>query len=257
VDIQIVAFPQHGVVVKPGTIELMEAAIGMGADVVGGLDPASFDGDVEGQLRLVYGVAERTGAPLDIHLHDGGQLGAFELGRIAAWTRSLGMEGRVVVSHAYALGQIDDAAMRRLAGELARAGIAIMTNAPGDHGFPPVLPLRAEGVEVFAGTDNVRDAWWPYGDADMLHRAEVIGYRSGFYADEDLVTAFDLVTGAGRRALGWPNVEVAVGSPADLIAIEARHVPEAVVTYPVRRYVWKAGMLVARGGRLLGAGQAG
>jgi cytosine deaminase len=248
VDIQIVAFPQHGLLVKPGSLKLMEEAIERGADLVGGLDPATFDGDIDEHLDAIFGLAERKAVGLDIHLHDWGDLGAFEIELIAARTRALGMVGKVAISHAYALGAIDAEALDRVAALLAEAGVSIMTNAPGDHAFPPVLHLRAAGVNVFAGSDNVRDCWWPYGDADMLGRAMMIGYRSGFYADDELEVAFDLVTGAGATAVGVSEYGIEVGVPANLVVIPARHVPEAVVTYPPRSLVLHRGRVVARDG---------
>ena len=76
-----------------------------------------------------------------------------------------------------------------------------MTNAPGSRPFPPVAELRKAGMTVFSGNDNIRDSWWPYGDGDMLNRATTIGYRSGFYTDEELAAVFDVITDAGAKAL--------------------------------------------------------
>ena len=75
IDIQLVAFPQSGVTTEKGAPDLMAAALSAGADLVGGLDPAGFDGDVKGQLDIVFGLAERFGKGIDIHLHDGGETG--------------------------------------------------------------------------------------------------------------------------------------------------------------------------------------
>ena len=74
-DVQVVAFPQGGLVVRPGTVELLEHAVVAGAELVGGLDPAGFDGDANGHLDAVFGIAERHGCGVDIHLHDGGEAG--------------------------------------------------------------------------------------------------------------------------------------------------------------------------------------
>jgi len=248
IDIQLVAFPQSGILSSPGTPELLDAAIGLGADLVGGLDPASFDRNLDGHLDVVFGVAERRGVGVDIHLHDFGTLGAFTVEEICARTVALGMQGRVVISHAYGLGDLDADAARRIGAKIAAAGISIMTNAPGDHVFPPVALLRAEGVNVFSGNDNIRDSWWPYGDGDMLGRAMMIGYRSGFYTDEELSAAFDVVTAAGAKALGLEGYGIAVGAKADFVTLDAEHVPEAVVAVPKDRRVFKAGRLVAENG---------
>ncbi len=251
IDIQLVAFPQSGILKSPGTPELLDEAVAMGADLVGGLDPASFDRDVKGHLDVVFGVAGRRGVGVDIHLHDFGTLGAFTVEEICARTVALGMQGKVAISHAYGLGNLDPDAARRIGGRIAAAGVSIMTNAPGDHAFPPVALLRGEGVNVFAGSDNIRDSWWPYGDGDMLGRAMMIGYRSGFYTDDELSAAFDVVTAAGAKALGLEGYGIAVGAKADFVTLVAAHVPEAVVAVPKGRRVFKAGRLVAENGAMV------
>lgn len=251
IDIQLVAFPQSGILKSPGTPQLMDEAVAMGADLVGGLDPASFDRDVEKHLDVVFGVAEKHGVGVDIHLHDGGTLGLFTIEQICARTRALSMGGHVAVSHAYGLGDLSSEAAKRAAALLADSGVSIMTNAPGNHAFPPVALLRSAGVTVFSGSDNIRDSWWPYGDGDMLGRAMMIGYRSGFYTDDELRAAFDVVTESGARALRLKDYGLRVGAKADFVTLNAEHVPEAVVAVPKGRSVYKAGKLVARDGVVL------
>ncbi|WP_165225330.1 amidohydrolase family protein [Affinirhizobium pseudoryzae] len=246
IDIQIVAFPQSGILKSPGTPDLLDAAIGLGADVVGGLDPASFDRSIDGHLDVVFGVAEKRGVSIDIHLHDAGTLGAFTIEEICDRTVALGMQGRVAVSHAYGLGDLGTDAARKIAGKIARSGVSIMTNAPGNHSFPPVALLRQEGVTVFSGSDNIRDSWWPFGDGDMLRRAEIISYRSGFYTDMDLASAFDVVTSAGAMALGLEGYGIEIGAKADFVTLDAEHVPLAVVSVPKARRVFKAGKLISQ-----------
>jgi cytosine deaminase len=248
IDIQLVAFPQSGILKSPGTPELLDEAVSLGADLVGGLDPASFDRDVKGHLDVVFGVAGKHGVDIDIHLHDASTLGLFTIEEICARTTALGMQGHVAVSHAYGLGDLDADALARIAGKLAQSGVAIMTNAPGARNFPPVATLRAAGVTVFSGSDNVRDSWWPYGDGDMLGRAMMIGYRSGFHTDEELRAAFEVVTAAGARALRLESYGLAPGSRADLVSLAAEHVPQAVVAIPRGRSVYKGGRLVAKDG---------
>ena len=251
VDIEIVAFPQSGILRDPGTADLLGAALRAGADLVGGLDPAGIDDDIEGSLDVVFKLAEREGRGIDIHLHDPGPLGAFELRAIAERTRALGLEGRVAVSHAYALGAIDEADFERTAALLARAEVAIMTNAPGVGAMPPVMRLRGAGVTVFAGSDNIRDTWWPYGDGDMLDRACVIGYRQGFFTVDDLAHAFHMVTDLPARVLGLQAYGAEVGCAADLVVLPSRSVAEAVLDRPRQRTVIKRGRIVARGGAVL------
>jgi cytosine deaminase len=251
ITMEVVAFPQSGILASPGTAELMAEAVANGADLVGGLDPAGFDHSIDGHLDVVFGIAERQGAGIDIHLHDPDMLGIFELEDISRRTKALGMGGRVAVSHAYALGQVATDVAVRVANTLAEAGVAIMTNAPGDRPFPPIHILREAGVLVFAGNDNIRDSWWPYGDADMLERAMLIGYRSGFYTDQELITAFDMVSSNAASAMRIPEYGLQRGAPANFIALAAGHVPEAVVARPPERSVYRAGMLIARNGELL------
>ena len=242
VDIELVAFPQAGILTCPGTADILDAAIREGAEVVGGIDPEGMDGDSEDHLDVVFGIAERRGAKIDIHLHEAGLPGVAQLHRIAARTRALGLGGRVAVSHAYALGDVDEPALDAVARALADAGVAIMTNAPGDRAFPPILRLREHGVRLFAGNDNIRDAWWPYGNGDMLQRAMLIGYRSGFYSDEDLGVALDMATTEAAKALGLEGRGLEPGAQASFVALPASCGAAAVAAPPAERLVFRHGI---------------
>lgn len=250
IDIQLVAFPQSGILTCPGTRELLDAAFDHGADVIGGLDPASLDRDVKGHFDVVFGIAGKRGAPVDIHLHEPNMMGVFSIEEIAARTRALGMQGKVAISHAYGLGDVPADTARRVADVLAESGVAIMTNAPGARAFPPVLTLRDAGVTVFAGSDNIRDSWWPYGDGDMLGRAMMIGYRSGFLTDDTLGVALEMVTANGAKALGIKDHGLHVGAPANFVVVKAAHIPEAVVAVPKPRMVYRHGKCIVRDGIL-------
>ncbi|WP_191831579.1 amidohydrolase family protein [Pseudomonas fluorescens] len=245
VDIELVAFPQAGVMSCPGTADVLEAAIREGAEVIGGIDPTTLDGDAEGQLDVVFGIAERHGVKIDIHLHEPGLQGVEQLQRIAARTCAAGLQGRVSVSHAYALGQVPEDVLECIGATLANAGVSILTNAPGDHAFPPILRLRAAGVNVFAGNDNIRDAWWPYGNADMLQRAMLIGYRSGFYSDEELNVALAMATSAGAAVMEKSDYGLKVGNEATFIVIKAANAAAAVAAAPAERRMVRRGELQA------------
>ncbi|WP_322011215.1 amidohydrolase family protein [Paraburkholderia sp. J12] len=240
-DIELVAFPQAGVLSCPGTADLLDRAACEGVEVVGGIDPTELDGDAEGQLDIVFGIAERRGVKIDIHLHEAGEQGIRQLHRIAARTRACGLEGRVSVSHAYALGDVDAAKVDRIAAALAEADVSIMTNAPGDRAFPPVLRLRAAGVRVFTGNDNIQDAWWPYGNGDMLQRAMLVGYRSGFYTDEELRVALDMATHAAAAVLGKQDYGLKAGNEASFVVVDAENAAAAVSTSPAERIVVRRG----------------
>jgi cytosine/creatinine deaminase len=242
VDLQLVAFPQSGT--NERVAGMLDEALRLGVDVIGGLDPAGIDADIEEHLKVVFGLAERHGCRIDIHLHDPGTLGAFELRRIAARTQALGLQGRVAVSHAFALGMIDAEELGRTARALSQAGVAIMTSGPGADAMPPLRPLLEAGVEIFGGSDNIRDAWSPFGTGDLLQRAGAIAYRGNFRTDAELRLAFEFVTSASRRVMGLTPVSLTVGSPADLIALPASDIPEAVASAPAERLVFRSGRQV-------------
>ncbi|MFT0532603.1 amidohydrolase family protein [Castellaniella hirudinis] len=239
--IELVAFPQAGVMSCPGTVQVLENAAREGVDVIGGIDPTTLDGDADGQLDAVFGIADRYGVKIDIHLHEPGMQGVEQLHRIAARTRAGGLNGRVAVSHAYSLGDVTADVLDGIATALADADIAIMTNAPGDRAFPPIMRLREAGVRVFSGNDNIQDAWWPYGTGDMLQRAMLLGYRSGFYTDEALQTALHLVCAAGAQVLGLSSYGLAVGNEATFVAINAPNAAAAVAGAPAARRVIRRG----------------
>ncbi|NQW09092.1 MAG: amidohydrolase family protein [Alphaproteobacteria bacterium] len=251
IDVQLVAFPQSGLLTAPGVSDLLDAALREGVELVGGIDPIGVDGDLDGHLDAVFGLAERHGVGVDIHLHDPGYQGALELRAIAERTRVLGLGGRVTVSHAFALATIDAKTLAITAEALAVAGVTILTNGPGPTPLIPIETLRAAGVAVAAGSDNVRDAWSPFGNADMLERAMLIAYRAGFRTDEGLATALALATTASATMMGRPSHGLAVGHVADFIAVDAETPAEAVVDRPPRALVVKAGRVVARDGSLV------
>ncbi len=243
-QIQLVAFPQAGVMSCAGTAAVLEQALAEGVEVLGGIDPTTLDGDAEGQLALLFGLAERYGVRLDIHLHEPGETGLAQLLRIAARTRAAGLQGRVAVSHAYALGEVPLARALQVGEALAAAGVAIMSNAPGDHPFPPLRALHDAGVRVFAGNDNIRDCWWPYGNGDLLQRAMLLGYRSGFYTDADLMLALEMVTTHAAAVIGLPEYGMGEGMPATFVAVRADHGPAAVAGVPAERRVVVGGRWV-------------
>ena len=240
----------------PGTYDLMDAALAAGADLVGGIDPISADGDLDGQLDLLFALAAKHGVGLDPHIHDPGEAGLKEIAAIAERTRAAGLAGQVTVSHGFCLGACSDDDFARLADAMAEAGMSLVTHGGGSSPLPPVKKLRQHGVEVFAGNDDVRDTWSPYGAGDMLIRAMLLSWRSGFRADGDLAIAFDCASAAGRRALGQDDAGLGIGAPADLFTVHAETLAEAVAQHPPRGVVLKAGRLMARDGEYLGPNSA-
>ena len=245
IDVQQVAFPQYGILHEPRTAELLAEALADGVEVIGGIDPAGMDGDPVRHLDMVFGLAAEHGARIDIHLHDGGSLGIWQLGLICDRTETLGLQGMVTVSHAYGLGQASPTEQDALAARLAEAGVTITTAAVYDFPVPSLRRLRDAGVNVACGHDGIRDLWGPYGTGDMLDRAMHLAYRNTFRRDEDIELALEAVTQGGATALGLPAYGLVVGAPADLVAVRASRPAEAVVTRPARDLVLKAGRVTS------------
>jgi cytosine deaminase len=250
-EIQIVAFPQSGILGRQGTDTLLDAALAMGADIVGGLDPCAIERDPVRHLDIVFGLAEKHGKPVDIHLHEPGTMGAFSLDLILERTRALGMDGRVVVSHAFCLGDIPERDRDALLARMAALRVAIATTAPASRPVPLVAPCRAAGVTIFGGNDGIRDTWTPYGSPDMLERAMLIGLRNNFRRDDEVAIAFDCVGAAGAAGCGFEGYGLEPGARADLVLVDARTLAEAVVTRPARRLIVSGGRIAARDGALV------
>lgn len=246
IEIQIVAFPQSGLLVRAGTEALLDQAMAAGADIVGGLDPCAIDRDPVRHLDVVFGLAQKHGRGVDIHLHEPGEMGAFSLDLILERTAALGLRNAVVVSHAFCLGMIAERERDALLGRMAQWGVAIATTAPPSRPVPPVAACRAAGVAIFGGCDGIRDTWGPYGRPDMLERAMLIGLRNNFRRDEEVGWAFDCVTTEAARGCGFSEYGLIPGARGDVVLVDAETVAEAVVARPPRHLVVSAGRVVAR-----------
>ncbi|WP_186029140.1 amidohydrolase family protein [Burkholderia gladioli] len=250
-EIQIVAFPQSGVLARPGTEALLDAALGAGADLVGGLDPCAIEGDPVAAVDLMFRLAERHGSGIDLHLHERGEMGAASLGLVLDRTAALGMRGRVAISHGFCLGGVEPCVRDALLARMAALDVPIVTSAPPDIEVPSVAACRAAGVTVVGGNDGIRDTWTPYGRPDMLERAMLIGMRNNFRRDDELAVALDCVTDSAARGCGFGDYGLAPGARADLVLVEAAGAAEAVVARPRRRLVVASGAIVARDGVLV------
>lgn len=246
--IQIVAFPQSGLLVRPGTLELLDEALALGADVVGGLDPCAIDRDPKGHLDAIFGLADKHAKPVDIHLHETGELGLFSTELIIERTRALGLAGRVMISHAFCLGHPDPALVGPVIAALAAAGIAIMSTGAPSRPVPSVRMLAEAGVVLCAGSDGIRDTWGPYGNSDMLERASLLGLRNNLRRDDELRLALDAVTVNGAAAIGLSGYGMAPGDVADFVLVDAETVAEAVAQHPGGRTTIKGGRVVAEHG---------
>lgn len=249
IDIEIVAFPQSGVMVMPGTEELLDAALRQGCEVLGGIDPCGIDRDPKGQLDVLFGLATKHQCPIDIHLHEAGELGAFTMELIFERVRANGMQGKVALSHAFALGMNDYLRVGQLIAQLAELDIAIVTTGAPSATVPSIKRLKEAGVRVGAGCDGIRDTWGPWGQPDMLDRAKVIGMKNGLRQDRELEHVLAIVSQGGAGVMRLDGYGLAVGCRADLTLLTGETLAHAVVDVAPRPLVVKGGRVTAREGR--------
>ena len=251
VEIETVAFPQSGLTIRPGTAELLDEALAMGADLIGGLDPCGVDRDPKGHLDTIFGLAEKHGKGIDIHLHEPGELGMFSMEMILERTEALSMKGKVSISHAFCLGMQDQARVETMLERLSAMDIRVMTTAPASAPAPMVTQLHRHGIKIGAGNDGIRDAWSPYGNGDMLERAKLIGLRNNLRMDSEVKFALDLCTGGGAEAMSRPRKALEAGAPGDVVVVEGESVVHAVVSHAPRKLVVRSGRVIARNGAAL------
>ncbi|WAC69043.1 amidohydrolase family protein [Microbacterium sp. SL75] len=244
-DVRIVAFPQDGVLRRPGVLDLLrEAATRPSVEWIGGLDPATIDRDPVGQIDAIAELAADTGAGIDIHLHDPAELGAFQIELLVDRAARLGLAGRVNVAHGFAVAQLDPARRRDLLAAMAEVGVTMTTVAPLRVPQLPLAELDAAGVRFAFGTDGIRDLWSPYGTGDTLGIAWQYARAAGLARDEDLLRVMRLATSAGAWAVGREVHDLVEGARADIVLVEAENPLDALVRVPER-------MLVVAGGSVL------
>lgn len=248
VDLELVAFPQEGMMIQPGTSDLMEAALDEGASVIGGIDPTDIDGDPKGHLDTIFDIAHRKEAKIDIHLHEAGALGLANLGMIVERTNALGMQDRVIVSHAFCLGDGPRDDVAHMIDRLADAQIGIISAVPGDIEFPPMFDLATRGIKCAVASDSLRDTWNPHGNGDMLERCWLLSYRAGCRTDEELQASLDMGTHRGAALMELDGHGLNVGRDGSLVLIDGENLPQILVDRPRRALVVKKGRVVARAG---------
>ncbi len=251
VEVEIVAFPQDGVMRRDGVLKLLDQAAAEGAHSIGGLDPCSIDRDPVAQLDGLFDIAERRGCGLDLHLHSYGELGAFEYDLVIDRTRRAGLHGKVNVSHGFALGDVPSARQIGLLDEFEELGISWTTVSPA--GTPP-LPWKEmldRRIGLGLGTDGIRDLWSPYGDGDILKISWLFSRLHKVRYDEDFESVMRLATTAAAPFVHRETHDLVAGARADLVLIDAMNVPDAIVRVPRRELVIAAGRVVARAGDVL------
>ena len=253
-DVQLMVFPQAGILREKGTTEHLEAALRLGADVIGGIDPCQLDRDPARHLDIVFDLAERHQVQVDVHLHEPGELGVFSTELIVERTLALGMQGKVTVSHGYGLGGVSESVTARVIESLAAADIAMTTVAPSSRTALSIVDLTRAGVRVGLGEDGQRDYWSPYGNGDMLDRTWQLAFTQNLRADDLIEHAVAIATigGASIMSSAVPRLEnvldrpgLAAGDRADLVLVDGETVTSAVMDRGRDRTVIHDGRVVA------------
>ncbi len=251
IQVETVAFPQDGVLRRPGVMRLLDEAAQAGAGSIGGLDPGTIDGDVEGQLDGLFQIAVDRGVGLDLHLHDFGSLGAYEYRQVIRRTIDAGLQGKVNISHGFAMGALQQGVQEEIIEGLAEAGISWTTVAMSGTAPLPWQRMRERGVPLGLGTDGIRDLWSPFGDGDLLRVAFAFARLHGFRHDDKLTTAVEYATKHGAPFVGRDRHDLVAGARADVVLLDAENVPDVLVRCPQRRLVLSGGRVVARDGEVL------
>lgn len=263
--LELIAFPQEGILCDPGTDELLVRAMERGADVVGGMPFAELiEEDARRHTDLVFEIARRFDRDVQMHVDETDDPGATTLHYYAVKARREGWSGRVSADHATALAAYDDTYAARVIGLVARARMSVVVlpgklmrggvrdREPRRRGLTRVKELLAAGVNVAYGQDVVKDGFIPvFGTGDPLQTGFLLAYGAQFATRADIETLYDMATVNGARLMRIADYGIEVGRRADLVVVAAPSVQEAYRTQPPRLAVIHDGRLVAERGRIV------
>lgn len=259
-DLQLVAFPQDGVLRAPGALDNLRRALDMGVDVVGGIphfERTMADGAAS--VRLLCEEAATRGLRVDMHCDESDDPLSRHIETLASETVRLGLQGRVAGSHLTSMHSMDNYYVSKLLPLMREAGVAAIANPlinitlqgrhdtyPKRRGMTRVPELLAAGVPVAFGHDCVMDPWYGLGTGDMLEVAHM-GLHVGQMTGQDAMRAcFAAVTETPARILGLEGYGVAPGCRADLVLLQAGDAVEALRLRATRLLVLRAGKVIAR-----------
>lgn len=209
---ELVAFPQHGLL-RSEAYQEMRRALQNGATLVGGVDPISIDGDLERSLNQTFELATEFKAPIDFHLHEQGDDARRTFGKLLALIEETGWQNQVTVSHAYGLKDLTSAERAEWFPRLAANGVTLISSVPLDFVIPPLEALRAAGVTVFLGNDNINDCWSPFGSGDILDKLNRYAEIFDLTDQRSLTESLPLITGC--PVFDW----LKVGAPANFTLV--------------------------------------
>lgn len=244
----VVAFPQHGLL-RSNSKALMREAMRKGATLVGGLDPATVDRDIERSLQTTMDIAVEAGTGLDLHIHDGDSLGAFEFAKLAELAIQAGKIGQTTISHAMALGDLKGKELEEITAILRKAQIDVTTTIPTNRPTIPVEYLQQNGVNVSVGHDSLTDHWSPYGTGDTIEKLSILAERFRFMDEFSLNRTWQYATGGimpldDKGNAVWPKV----GDDANFLLIDAVCSAQAVARRkPITKVLFQGNVVSEKG----------
>ncbi|WP_078410046.1 amidohydrolase family protein [Priestia abyssalis] len=225
---EIVAFPQHGLL-RSDSVKLIREAMKNGATLVGGVDPATVDRNIEKSLHTIFDIAVEHKKGVDIHLHDPNSLGAFTFERMAHYTKEAGLKGKATISHGMALGDLQGEALSDIAAILKDQEIDVTTTIPVNRPTIPVPQLDQFGIPVSVGHDSITDHWSPFGTGNTIQKLGMLAERFRMIDEYSLSSALKYATGGitplnekGEQV--WPKV----GDDATMMLVNATCSAEAI-----------------------------
>ena len=252
VDMQVVAFPQEGILKAPGTEEMMYQAMEMGADVVGGIPYNDTPWDKH--IDLVFEIAKKYNKPIDFHQDFKDNADGITIEYVCDKTIAEGFVGRVSVGHLTALGALPKERLEPIIKKMAEAQISVMSlpatdlHLGGRHDeynvrrtLTPVRALRDGGVNMCIGTNNIRNPFTPYGTGDVIQTAMLAIPTAHLGGAADLPTVLPMITTNPAKALGLDDYGIEVGKKANLVLLDTESVTNAVIDLPTRLFVIKSG----------------
>jgi cytosine deaminase len=259
-NIQLVAFPQQGIMSFEGGADLMRRAVALGVDVIGAIPHFEISREYgEQSVKFAMALAAEHGLRVDIHCDETDDDHSRFVEVMAAETIRLGMEGRVTASHTTAMHGYNNAYAYRVINNIKRAEMHMVTNPldnavlqgrfdtyPIRRGHTRVKELLAAGVNTCIGHDSVMDPWYPLGYGDPLQAAFVLAHYGQMSGAGELGTLIEMITANPARALGVENYGLDIGNRADLVAFAAPSEFDAIRLVAPRRLVLRAGRVVAR-----------
>ena len=260
-EVQVIAFPQEGLLRDPGAAGLMAEAMERGAHVVGGMPHwESTEEEQREHVRICFELAARYDADVDMHVDETDDGDVRTLAMVLEETERCGWQHRVTVGHVCALAAADDDYADRVAADCARLGVTVVSNPVTNlvlqgrddrglvrRGTTRVRELLAAGVGVAFGQDCVHDGFYPFGRGDMLEVALVSAHAAHLTTAREQLLALAAVTSVPASAwhLGR-RYGVAAGTRADLQLYAAGSWPEVLRLQDPPRQVWFRGRTVAR-----------